>query len=441
MTYIVICCFHIESTTSSHDSNKENIPPVQDQNNEDDDSYFDFDGSSFKYDNEYSSEEDYYYSDNDSDAKSCASHEVVFQVDTNNERFIDQCPGHTQVLRTLESSSEDSQCDSCHKQGYDYDEHDIDGNNDNDSYSSNDDKSYSGFSSDDDSSSSSSSSDSDASNGASTRNNASSMNTRNKGGRPLGSTIDKQQQQILQETKAKYKIVCRFTVERHTAREQGLTQIEMFNNILEEERINHGLSDSFMFSYFTALSRIRRKNLNATGTGSPLLEIEDELVDLILCMSKIKRSLSVTEGLHLCNQLISDTDIQKKLIDFKLNRNIFTESPEDLGRVGRHYWKKFLKRNKQKIRSKTPKKFALDRTQWTTYMNFDDMYRHVEEVMIESNIAERLPEPLWMDASGRVVDNEHQASGCKVEIKVWCQVLTDKTKTLKLLYIVHMSHR
>ena len=185
---------------------------------------------------------------------------------------------------------------------------------------------------------------------------------------------------------------------------------------MDEERVNHGLSDKFKFSYFTALSRIRRKNLSGNGTGSPLLEIEDELVDLILCMSKIKWSLSVSEGLHLCNQLIADTDIQKKLIDFKLSRNIFSEVPEDLGTVGRHYWKKFLKRNKQRIRSKTPKKIALDRTQWTTYMNFDDMYHHVEEVMIDSNIAERLPEPQWMDASGRVVDNEHEGNGYKVEV-------------------------
>ena len=193
--------------------------------NQDDDEYFDIDASSFKYDNEYSSEEEYYYSEDDKDKGSCASHEVVFQIGTNNETYIDQCPGHTQVLRTLESSSKDSQADSCCKQGYEYDEHDIDGNIDHDSQSSNDDNSWSSFSSDDNSSLSSSSS--DGSNGASNINNNSSMTTRNKGGRPIGSTIDKKKREIVQEARAKYKIVCCFMVEKHTAMDQGLTQIEM----------------------------------------------------------------------------------------------------------------------------------------------------------------------------------------------------------------------
>ena len=45
------------------------------------------------------------------------------------------------------------------------------------------------------------------------------------------------------------------------------------------------------------------------------------------------------------------------------------------------------------------------------------MYSHIEEVLVhESQIAEYLPEPVWMDADGNEV-NEENAFGCKVKVK------------------------
>ena len=135
-------------------------------------------------------------------------------------------------------------------------------------------------------------------------------------------------------------------------------------------------------------------------------------------MSKIKRTLTLSEGLHLCNELISGTEIQKRLIDFKISRNIHSETVEDLGRVGRHYWKKFLRRNKDVLRAKPGRKYAIDRSSWTTIMNFSNMYNHAESVMIESGIAHKLQSPQWMDKHGNVVEDESQSAGCKVEVQL-----------------------
>ena len=144
--------------------------------------------------------------------------------------------------------------------------------------------------------------------------------------------------------------------------------------------------------------------------------IEPDLVDLILCMSKIKRSLAVSKGLHLCNQLINGTDTHQNPNQFQAQQKHLCRTLKELGKVGCHYWVKFLKRNEHNIKSTTPKKITLDRSYWTTFMNFDNMYPHVEEVMIESNIAKRLPENNFMNAQGREVNNERDAVGCKVEV-------------------------
>ena len=91
-----------------------------------------------------------------------------------------------------------------------------------------------------------------------------------------------------------------------------MTCVQFYYHICAEQKINFGLDDSFYFSYFTAMSQVKRKNLQALGVKSPLAKIESDLVELILCMSKLKRSLTVSKKLHLCNQLIDSTDVQKR---------------------------------------------------------------------------------------------------------------------------------
>ena len=126
----------------------------------------------------------------------------------------------------------------------------------------------------------------------------------------------------------------------------------------------------------------------------------------------------MSEGLHLCNELIAGTEIQQKLIEFKISRQIYAGSVADLGRVGRHYWKKFLPRNKNELRAKPGRKYAVDRSSWTTIMNFSDMYEHVEEIMCQSNIAHKLSSPQWMDKDGNVLENEEGSLGCKVQVSL-----------------------
>ena len=88
------------------EENKENIPPVCDDNDE----LYDFDAHSYKYDYEHSTDQEYKYSSSDNDTDN----------DDTSYVFIDQCPGRTLVLEALASSSEDEDTNSCRNQGYEY---------------------------------------------------------------------------------------------------------------------------------------------------------------------------------------------------------------------------------------------------------------------------------------------------------------------------------
>jgi len=65
------------------------------------------------------------------------------------------------------------------------------------------------------------------------------------------------------------------------------------------------------------------------------------------------------------------------------------------------------------IVSSKGQKYELNRSNWTTYQNVSQMYECIEEELITTGVAVRLPEPIWMDADGNHVE-EDDLFGCKV---------------------------
>ena len=136
-------------------------------------------------------------------------------------------------------------------------------------------------------------------------------------------------------------------------------------------------------------------------------------------MSKLKRSLNCTEGLRLVNELIDGTPMQDRLIAWKKHKQIATTSEDDLGKVGPPYWRSFMKRNRHLLRNKPGRRYSVHRSDWTAYINFRNMYLHIQDILVnDSKIARLLPEPVWMNEKGEVVDNEEDAMGCKVSIDI-----------------------
>lgn len=85
---------------------------------------------------------------------------------------------------------------------------------------------------------------------------------------------------------------------------------------LKMKLLNCITPDSFSFSYNACQKRIVANNLSITTPGkkSPLSDIEDHIVTLILALSDTGHPLTVGQCLPLINSLIQGTTHQQKLI-------------------------------------------------------------------------------------------------------------------------------
>ena len=221
------------------------------------------------------------------------------------------------------------------------------------------------------------------------------------------------------EKDLKYLIVCRYIHETNYKNPSttNLFKKELYEQIVNDECQKNQMPKTFSFPYETCLSRIRRTSFNANGYFCPLILWEEKFVEAFLCMSHMKKPLNVSSGLNFINDSISGTIMQKWLIDWKLKHNIYYKDKEDLGKVGNNFWRGFMRRNGSRLKIKAGKRFAVDRANFTTYLNFKDMYDHIEQVLVdESKVATRFDEPVWMNKDGEVVDNESESYGLKVPI-------------------------
>ena len=125
-------------------------------------------------------------------------------------------------------------------------------------------------------------------------------------------------------------------------------------------------------------------------------------------MARIRQPLTPSRGLSLINNLISGTEYEERLVQWKQKYTVNT-----LPTVSRGYWYSFMKRNRHRIVSKRGQKYELDRQNWTTYANFADMYNHCAIEMEHAGVAKRLDKLIWMTKDG-VECNVDDAYGCRV---------------------------
>ena len=191
-----------------------------------------------------------------------------------------------------------------------------------------------------------------------------------------------------------------------------------FDAIVNKVKEDRNLPLSFSVSRDTIKRRVARKNIiimNANGSGqvSPLLDVEPLFVSVLTQMSRIGDPLTPSRAIALINDLIDGTEYQTRLIEFKVKHSGQIDG-EKLGTVGYKYWANFKARNADKIVTRKGQKFELDRSQWTTYMNFFAMYNRFADEMAYAKVASKFEEPQWMDRDGKVLDREDTSFGCKV---------------------------
>ncbi len=131
-------------------------------------------------------------------------------------------------------------------------------------------------------------------------------------------------------------------------------------------------------------------------------------------MGKIRQPLSVKEGIELMNSLIVGINIQKNVVNFQMGRNLCSD---EYGRVGKGWWRGFLRRNGHRIVTQQGEKFAVHQTDWTTFDNIKQMYDVIYDKMVDAKIAAKIDSPVFMNQRGELVD-ELNRFGLKVDTKL-----------------------
>ena len=234
----------------------------------------------------------------------------------------------------------------------------------------------------------------------------------NKGGRPAGTT-DRNKLKIEVATRlAMDDMAVEFDSKRKAAKRLNQRlKVGTLSGIIKKFKSKYKLDESVVINKGTIRARSYKKSLIVSGLGpvSPMAEVEPVLVDLIIKMSTIRRCLTPTQCLHLANDIIAGTKVEEKVIEFK--KKIYKKNYES-AKLGQNYWKGFLRRWGNVLTSKRGQKFALDRSNATTFTNINKMYDEVYEALVESGLATQLNESIYMDRIGNVA-TKHEAFGAK----------------------------
>ena len=226
----------------------------------------------------------------------------------------------------------------------------------------------------------------------------------NTGGRPKGTTKLSKREFDVNLIQCKNEITAEYQSALNDAKALGTCVRKGFmDQLIREKKLAHGISLDVKISPSTIYSRVCRGKLEVYGLGpeTPMHLVEPKLVELIIRMSRIRRCLTPFQCLHLANDLIKGTEIEKNVIAYKEKQFRRKFESADLGN---RYWQGFKKRWDHKLTNKRGQKFSLDRANATTYTNLAKMYTEVYDAMVECNVAIKLDVPVYKDQDGNICD-------------------------------------
>jgi len=181
----------------------------------------------------------------------------------------------------------------------------------------------------------------------------------------------------------------------------------------------YGLDGVNKIKMSTVRSRVDFKRRNAVvnhiGNTSPLVQLESVAVELLIKCGEMNQPLTCDQGLELIRSLVLKDSLRDEILGWI--RSNCNPKADDEFLIGKGYWRNFLRRNKFKLKSKKGKLFPQSRDDWCTAENFKEMYDRVYEKLIESGVAEKLHESVYMDREGNIV-NQEASFGLKVDKKI-----------------------
>ena len=187
-------------------------------------------------------------------------------------------------------------------------------------------------------------------------------------GRPKGSTNVKKRHLREVLLAAKNEIATLYLHEKKKSKREGKKLPNgWLNNKIAEISAMRGIPSNMPISKFTIRNRKEGQIvLQGGGPESLMAPVEPHLVELICAMAGMRRCLTTSEAIALGNDLIIGTETEKRIIEWKKNRNEFNDNSPVLGRK---WWQLFKKGWSHRLVTKQGQKFALDRSSALTYGN------------------------------------------------------------------------
>jgi hypothetical protein len=229
-------------------------------------------------------------------------------------------------------------------------------------------------------------------------------------GRPKGSTNAKKKQNLSDASKCTDAIIFEYSKKYNASKSVGgKVEYGYLERLIDERKKEFGVNCSIPIS--TIMNRVYAGALTTHhGAKSPLDKVEEAFVQTCIQMGKIRQPLSCTEAIALMNDMIENTKTKQTLIEFHDSRKLRTYGFEK-GQVTTGWWRRFLRRHKDKLVTKQGEKFVLNRSDWTTLPNRWQMYKVIYDEMVDANVAVALKNPIFTDIDGKPEDQETKRFG------------------------------
>ena len=225
-------------------------------------------------------------------------------------------------------------------------------------------------------------------------------------------------------TAAKNKIAAKISEERKKLSGKKRLRKGLMLEVIEQVKDEMGVPRKTVITTNSIKQRLKMDRLfvphemSSGGALSPLHQIEPYIVEILISYSKLQLPPNPHECIALINSLIENTNHQKKLISWKKKHSYFG-CEEDLGKIGLGYFNLFMKRHADKLTSKRGHKYELDRSNWTTYQNFKQMYDNICDALLDCKIAVPFDQSVWMNKEGQSVSrDDNDRIGMKVTIDI-----------------------
>ena len=242
------------------------------------------------------------------------------------------------------------------------------------------------------------------------------------GGRPKGSTDEAKRKQKEKITTATNEVSVAYGKHLNERKAAGRTaERGYFDKLVAAARTKHGLTEEqFDPLQETIKQRHNRNPANMAvahrGTPSPMEEVEPYLVQMIIKLCEICRTITKDELLLLANSIIKGTVYEDRVIAFKTKHSHYDDGDELLGRG---WYEGFMGRNAHVLQSSYGIKFSVHRADWCNWANVLYMYDKVYEKLTEAKIAKMMDEEVWLDRQGNIVEEgSDQVYGLPTRFKI-----------------------